>query len=428
MVAAKKFTAIDGCQPYHQGMTSFDQAVAAVTDQIQSAIAEKTPLQICGGGSKDFYVPHGKDRLLRTRALNGNIVYEPSELVVTAGAGTPLIDIEHMLAAQGQCLPFEPPHYSWSCTGESPATLGGMVACGLSGPARANAGAAREFVLGLKLINGLGQQLTFGGQVMKNVAGYDVSRLMVGAFGTLGVLTEVSLKVLPIAPAETTLCFELGQEQALEQLHRWGAQPLPLNASCWVFDGALAGSKHLLFVRLRGAVAAVEAASVRMLRDAPGTRMDSPDAAAQARSFWEHCRNQQLPFFVQGGGPDDALWRLSVPQTAPVLGFDFAAHNTMVEWHGAQRWLWAPLRQQAHIEAAAAAAGGSACIFVMPTDSGVTGPDAAGFAMRLPQAGSRLLPSGSASAATAAIARRLRASFDPHGIFNPAFEPLVHAN
>jgi len=428
VVAAKKFTAIDGCQPYHQGMTSFDQAVAAVTDQIQSAIAEKTPLQICGGGSKDFYVPHGKDRLLRTRALNGNIVYEPSELVVTAGAGTPLIDIEHMLAAQGQCLPFEPPHYSWSCTGESPATLGGMVACGLSGPARANAGAAREFVLGLKLINGLGQQLTFGGQVMKNVAGYDVSRLMVGAFGTLGVLTEVSLKVLPIAPAETTLCFELGQEQALEQLHRWGAQPLPLNASCWVFDGALAGSKHLLFVRLRGAVAAVEAASVRMLRDAPGTRMDSPDAAAQARSFWEHCRNQQLPFFVQGGGPDDALWRLSVPQTAPVLGFDFAAHNTMVEWHGAQRWLWAPLRQQAHIEAAAAAAGGSACIFVMPTDSGVTGPDAAGLAMRLPQAGSRLLPSGSASAATAAIARRLRASFDPHGIFNPAFEPLVHAN
>ena len=409
-------------------MNSFDQAVAGVTDQIQSAIAEKTPLHIRGGGSKDFYVPLGNGRLLDTRALNGNIIYEPSELVVTAGAGTPLIAIEHLLAGRGQCLPFEPPHYRWSCTGESPATLGGMVACGLSGPARASTGAVREFVLGLKLINGLGQQLTFGGQVMKNVAGYDVSRLMVGALGTLGVLTEVSLKVLPIAPAETTLCFELDQEQALEQLHRWGAQPLPLNASCWVFDSNEAGSKHLLFVRLRGAVAAVEAACVRMLRDAPGNRMQSPDAAAQARAFWEHCRNQQLPFFVQGGGPDDALWRLSVTPTAPVLRFAFAAKNTMVEWHGAQRWLWAPLRQRAHIEAAAAAAGGSASIFVMPLDSRSAEPDAAGLAVRLPQVSSRLLPGGSASAATAAIARRLRASFDPHGVFNPAFEPLVHAN
>jgi glycolate oxidase FAD binding subunit len=409
-------------------MTSFDEIVGDLAGQIQSAIDQKTPLHIRGGGSKDFYVPGTLGRQLDTRVLSGNIRYEPSELVVTAGAGTSLLELERLLAGQGQCLPFEPPHYRWSHAGESRATLGGMVACGLSGPARANAGGVREFVLGLKLINGLGQQLTFGGQVMKNVAGYDVSRLMVGALGTLGVMTEISLKVLPIAPAETTLCFELDQAQALEQLHRWGAQPLPLNASRWESGDSLAGIKNMLFVRLRGAAAAVEAASVRMLNDAAGMRLNSPQAAEQARLDWERCRNHELPFFVRANGPEDALWRLSVPQTAPVLSLPIASQTTMVEWHGGQRWLWAPLGAQGQIEAAAAAVGGSASIFVMPKDSRQTEPGPAGLVTRMPQAGSRLLPVGSASAASAVITRRLRSSFDPHGIFNPTFEPRIHAN
>ena len=176
--------------------------------------------------------------------LHGIRSYEPSELVVTVRSGTPLAELEALLQEKGQCLPFEPPHYTWSK--HSGATVGGMVASGWSGPARASVGGVRDYVLGLQMINGLGEHLTFGGQVMKNVAGYDVSRLMVGAMGTLGLITEVSLKVLPVAPSEATLCFELPQYQALEQLHVWGGLPLPLNASCWVRDttgpGAAASS------------------------------------------------------------------------------------------------------------------------------------------------------------------------------------------
>lgn len=378
-------------------MTSPDSLIGALTERIHAARAGHTALHIRGGGSKDFYLPTPQGELLDTRKLSGIVSYEPSELVVTVLAGTPLQELEAVLAEQGQCLPFEPPHYTWS--GASQATVGGMVASGLSGPARANSGGVRDYVLGVKLINGLGQHLTFGGQVMKNVAGYDVSRLMVGALGTLGVITEVSLKVLPKAPAETTLCCEVGQRAALEQLHRWGAQPLPLNASCWVNDTG----KELLFVRLRGAVAAVEAASQRMLQDLPGVRMDPEQAAAD----WELCRNHQLPFFKAAQEPDMALWRLSLPQTAPVLDLP---HSPLVEWHGALRWLWAPLRARAHIEAAAHAAQGTASVFVMPQDSDAPKP-------------SRLAPqtagTNGVANASAAIMQRLKASFDPQGIFNP---------
>jgi glycolate oxidase FAD binding subunit len=325
------------------------------------------------------------------------VSYEPSELVVTALAGTRLVELEALLAQQGQCLPFEPPHYAWSAGTQ--ATVGGMVASGLSGPARANTGGVRDYVLGLKLINGLGQHLTFGGQVMKNVAGYDVSRLMAGALGTLGVITEVSLKVLPMAPAEATLCFSLSQAAALEQLHIWGAQPLPLNASCWVQDQG----KDLLFVRLRGAVAAVEAASKRMLADAQGTQIPN----AQAAPDWDLCRNHQLPFFTGPHGDDLALWRLSLPQTAPVLNLPYAQ---MVEWHGALRWLWAPLRDSAAIEAVTQAAQGTAAVFVMPKDA----------LQARDQAWPRLVPQGPTADAAATVMQRLKASFDPQGVFNPS--------
>ena len=209
-----------------------------------------------------------------------------------------------------------------------------MVASGLAGPARASVGGVRDYVLGLEMINGQAQHLTFGGQVMKNVAGYDVSRSMAGAMGTLGVLVEVSLKVLPVAPAEATLCFEMDQPDALASLHRWVGQPLPLNASCWVQDQG----RSLLYVRLRGAVAAVEAACTRM----GGQRLDNATVAPD----WAACREQTLPFFSQAPAPGHALWRVSVPQTAPALALGGqAAGQQLVEWHGALRWVWAPAAQ-----------------------------------------------------------------------------------
>jgi glycolate oxidase FAD binding subunit len=373
-------------------------ALRTISDQIAAARADARPLCIRGGGSKSFQgVSQGE--LLDTRTLNDVISYEPTELVVTVGSGTPLAELEALLAEQGQCLAFEPPHFAWSQADErepNAATVGGMVAAGLAGPSRASVGGVRDYVLGVKLINGLGQHLTFGGQVMKNVAGYDVSRLMVGARGTLGLLTEISLKVLPIAPAEATLHFVLEQHEALEHLHRWGGEPLPLNASCWVMDD----SKPNLFVRLRGAIAAVEAACQRMLAEVPGQRMDN----AQTMSDWDLCRNQQLPFFAAKPQPGAVLWRISVPQTAPVLRLPA---QPLVEWHGGLRWLWAPASAEAELQAVARENGGSATLFVDPTTAAQSNGVSAANALR------------SDSPALGAISQRLKASFDPQGIFNP---------
>jgi glycolate oxidase FAD binding subunit len=400
-IRSEKFTRRHLASPYHRPMAYFDQAVANVSEHIMAARERGAPLRVRGGGSKDFLWPAAYADVLDARDLTGILSYEPSELVVTVGAGTPVAELEAALSEQGQCLAFEPPHFAWSQSGPSPATVGGMVACGLSGPSRANVGAVRDYVLGLRLINGLGQHLTFGGQVMKNVAGYDVSRLMVGAFGTLGLITDVSLKVLPVAPAEATLVFPLGQAAALAQLQRWGAQPLPLNASCWVRDAADPSglAQDLLFVRLRGAKAAVDAACLRMLAEVPGQRMDRPQAAAD----WALCRNQQLPFFQTPPARDCVLWRLSVPQTAPVLEVPYAQ---LVEWHGGLRWLWAPLGARASLEKVAQAAGGTAQVFMAPTGSTDSPPGfGAGRDANNP--------------AAAHIAQRLKASFDPQGIFNP---------
>jgi glycolate oxidase FAD binding subunit len=236
-----------------------------------------------------------------------------------------------------------------------------MVAAGLSGPARATAGAVRDFVLGARFVNGLGEHLTFGGQVMKNVAGYDVSRLMAGSWGTLGLITEVSLKVLPVAPAEATLMIAgLAQGPALDLLHRWGGQPLPLNASAWVRDTTAQPVADYLFVRLRGAVAAVQSATTRMTADAVAqgaqvTVMNNAEAAQD----WRASGEQTLQFF-DAPSPDACLWRLSVPQTAPVLDLPFA---TYTEWQGAQRWVWAPALAAASLRSAAQAAGGHATLF-----------------------------------------------------------------
>ena len=363
--------------------THAETAPQTLIDQVRAASAARQALRIVGGNSKAFYGEPATGELLSTDSWQGIVSHEPTELVVTVRAGTPLAELEAALLEKGQCLPFEPPRFGPN------STIGGVVAAGLAGPARAAAGGVRDYVLGIQFIDGRGEWLTFGGQVMKNVAGYDVSRVMAGSLGTLGVITDISLKVLPVAPAEATLVFALGQHDALEQLHCWGGQPLPLSASNWVRDG---GDERLT-VRLRGAVAAVDAASERMTREAHGQRMDQAPAA----SDWAACRDQTHPFF-QAPSPDLCLWRLALPQTAPVLSLPYAQ---LVEWQGAQRWLWAPASAAGEIRAASAAVNGHATLFR-------AGADGAPGVPRFDRQ----------SAAIDAITQRLRAAFDPAGIFN----------
>ncbi len=375
--------------------------ISSIAAQVRAAAAAGTTLRLRGGGSKDFYGESLQGDILDTTALNGVVSYEPSELVVTALAGTPLAELEALLLAQGQCLPFEPPHFSPNSTpppsgggtaysgtaAGSVATVGGMVAAGLSGPARASVGAVRDYVLGVKLINGKGEHLTFGGQVMKNVAGYDVSRLMVGSMGTLGLLTEVSLKVLPIAPLEATLKFEMSQAEALSQLNTWGGQPLPLNASCWIEDAGVG----TLYLRLRGAVAAVEAACARL----GGQRMSNTQAAAD----WQLCRDQQLPWFKERTDTQD-LWRLSVPQSTPPLDLP---DSPFIEWHGGQRWVRADAQHGQRLRGLATAVGGHATLFIAA--SARKQPTTDRFDALKPPLDR--------------IHRALKREFDPSGVFNP---------
>ena len=375
-----------------QNAASACAPIPEFAERIRAAAASRTPLRIRGGGSKDFYGHRLHGELLDTRSLKGVLSYEPSELVVTVLAGTPLAELEALLATQGQCLPFEPPHFGPG------ATVGGMVAGGLSGPARASVGAVRDYVLGLELINGQGQTLRYGGQVMKNVAGYDVSRLMAGSWGTLGLITEVSLKVLPIAPAEATLRFEYPQAQALKHLNDWGGQPLPLNASYWQqTEGQASGVLHL---RLRGASAAVQAACLRL----GGERVDPATAAAH----WQACREQGLPWFAQQAG-EQGLWRLSVPATAAQLALPAGVRGPLVEWHGALRWVQAPLAAGEALRQTAQAVGGFATYFrAARTDAEGSNADFDHYAQ-----------TAQAGRTAAQIHARLKAAFDPAGILNP---------
>lgn len=364
-------------------MTATDPALQALIDQVRTARAQRRALDIRGGGTKAFYggLPAGEP--LDVRPLAGISSYEPTELVVTARGGTPLAELEAALAEKGQGLPFEPPRFdAGGGTGGSGGTVGGMVAAGLAGPARAAVGGVRDYVLGATLLTGKAEVLSFGGQVMKNVAGYDVSRLLAGSMGILGVICEVSLKVLPQPPATATLRFELHQAEAIRRLNEWGGQPLPLNASAW-WQGTLA-------VRLAGAAAAVEAASARL-----GGAVIDPALAA---TFWAGLRDQRDEFFA-GAQADVAagatLWRVSVPATTPPLALP---GDPLVEWGGAQRWFVTDA-PAATVRDAAAAAGGHATMF--------RGGDRRGdvFAPLAP--------------ALARIHRELKAAFDPDRVFNP---------
>jgi glycolate oxidase FAD binding subunit len=366
-------------------MSRMDPALQRLVDRIATAAADRTPLCLRGGGTKDFYGQSRQGEVLDTSGYAGITSYEPSELVVSARAGTKLSELEAVLAERGQCLPFEPPHFA------AGGTVGGMVAAGLNGPARANAGAVRDFMLGVSIVNGRAEHLVFGGTVMKNVAGYDVSRLMAGSLGTLGLITDVNLKVLPVAPAEATLRFECAQAEALRRLHGWGGQPLPLNASCWTDEGGTGGA---LYVRLRGAVAAVQAACARM-----GGDLMEPVAAAGVH--WSALCNQTRPWFT-ARDPALDLWRLSVPQTAPVLDLPQA---TLVEWHGGQRWLKALPEDEAQIRAAARQVGGSATLFAPGATSAAVDKTARTRFDALPPPLDR-------------IHLALKQQFDPAGIFN----------
>jgi len=378
-------------------MVAHTELISSIAAQVRAAAAAGTTLRLRGGGSKDFYGESLQGDILDTTALKGVVSYEPTELVVTALAGTPLAELEALLLAQGQCLPFEPPHFNTSSTlalssggtqsSGIAATVGGMVAAGLSGPARANVGAVRDYVLGVKLINGKGEHVSFGGQVMKNVAGYDVSRLMVGSMGTLGLLTEISLKVLPVAPLEATLRFDMSQTQALTQLHSWGGQPLPLNASCWLEESGTGA----LYLRLRGAVAAVEAACVKL----GGQRLSN----SQAATDWQLCRDQQLPWFKERTDTQD-LWRLSVPQTTPPLDLP---DSPLVEWHGGQRWVRADVQQGQRLRELTASVGGSATLFIA-SRQGKQSSIARFDTLKPP---------------LDRIHRALKREFDPSGVFNP---------
>ncbi len=345
-------------------MTTIEQ----FREQVLRAAAGKTPLRIRGGGTKDWYGGALQGDILDTRAHAGIVDYEPTELVITARCGTPLAEIDAVLAAQNQMLAFEPPHFGQG------ATFGGAVAAGLAGPRRANSGGVRDFVLGAQLMDGRGEVLKFGGQVMKNVAGYDVSRLLAGSMGTLGLMLELSVKVLPRATEEATLRFQTDEIGAIRMLNTWGGQPLPVSGSCW--------HRGELMLRLSGARAAVDAAQ----RTLGGQLV--PDAAA----FWDGLREQRHAFF-QGDAP---LWRLSVPSTsgAIVLGGE-----QLIEWGGAQRWLRAQDSQAEDIRRAVRAVGGHATLFRGGDKSvGV-------FQAQAP--------------AQAAIQERLKLAFDPSQIFNP---------
>ena len=340
-----------------------------VVEEFRARILAKKPLRIRGSGSKDFYGGPLVGDVLETRAHAGIVNYEPTELVVTAKCGTPLAEIKSVLAARRQFLPFEAPSFG------DDATIGGVVAAGLSGPRRMAVGSLRDFVLGARIMDGSGRELKFGGEVMKNVAGYDVSRLMAGSLGTLGLILEVSLKVLPLPVAESTLRLEMTQAEALVAMNRWAGKPLPISATCW-HDG-------LLTVRLSGAEAAVRAAQATL----------GGEVLADADAFWDDLREQRAAFF----GGETPLWRLAVPSVTPVLDLP---GPILLEWNGAQRWLRGEF-QPSTVREVMTLVGGHARLFRGASEA----HRAVGVFRPLPPA-------------IHAIHKRLKQVFDPHGVFN----------
>jgi len=344
-----------------------DMELLKLRERVLAARAERATLQLHGARTKDFYGESTAGDPLDLTGYRGIIDYEPSELVLTARCGTRLSDIEAELAGHSQFLAFEPPRL-----GGDP-TLGGMIAAGLSGPRRIQVGAARDFVLGATLLDGNGELLRFGGQVMKNVAGFDVSRLLCGSLGVLGIITQVSIKVLPQPRAEETVRLEMQAHEAVAAFNRWGGQPLPISAAAW-HEGAA-------WVRLSGAAAAVQAARAVI----GGDRV----FPVLARKWWDALRHYAHPVYA-----DSLVWRVSLPATAPPLQLPV---DPLIDWGGALRWYSGDL-EDFDVRALASALGGTA------------------LRWRGAGPGSRFHP---LPPAIAQIHRRLKHSFDPAGIFNP---------
>jgi glycolate oxidase FAD binding subunit len=344
-----------------------DTELLKLRERVLRARAERIPLRLHGSRTKDFYGEEITGELFDVSGYRGIVDYEPTELVLTARCGTPLSLIEAQLAARGQFLAFEPPRI-----GGDP-TLGGIIATGLSGPRRMQTGACRDFVLGAGLLSGDGELLRFGGQVMKNVAGFDVSRLLCGSLGIFGVLTEVSLKVLPVPPAEETVRLEMGAREAIEAFNRWCGRPLPISAAAW-HEGAA-------WVRLSGARSAVQAARAVI----GGDRV----FASLAAKWWDALRDYTHPVFGEA-----TVWRVSVPPAAPALKLP---HDPLIDWGGGLRW-YAGDSSGFDVRGLAMSVGGTAMRW--------RGVGAEGRFHPLPRA-------------LAGIHKRLKRSFDPEGIFNP---------
>lgn len=343
-------------------MASAGAGIESLQEQVRAAMEAKTPLAVRGSDSKKFLGRMNEAEPLDMRGHSGIVHYDPAELVMTARCGTPLQDIEAALDERGQLLACEPPHF-----GER-ATFGGMVAAGLSGPRRPWAGAVRDFVLGCRVIDGRARALRFGGEVIKNVAGYDVSRLMTGSFGCLALLTEVSMKVLPKPQERHTLRIDMDVSEALRRLALWSREPLPITGAC--HDG------NSLFVRLEGGHGSVRASAARL----GGAQADN--------AFWSALREHAHPFF-EGPRP---LWRLSLPPATQPLDLP---GDVLIDWAGAQHWIRTDAPAATIRQAAARAQGSAICYRGHPE------------------------PFHPLTEPLLALHRRLKSQFDPLGLFNP---------
>ena len=374
-------------------MNAANPIIEAFREQILNAAKNQTQLSIEGGGTKSWYGNANAHAKLDTRTYSGILEYQPEELVIRACAGTPLKEIETALKAKNQILAFEPPHF-----GEQ-ATFGGAIAAGLAGPGRISVGNFRDFVLGTRILDGKGQDLTFGGQVMKNVAGYDISRLLPGSMGTLSLLLEASVKVLPKPAATATLRCHISQVKALRTLNEWAGQPLPLSASCWIGNPSGEGQ---LTIRLAGAVAAIKAAIPLM-----SSLIDANEVDPQsAETFWNELREHKLSAF-ENLAPDQTLYRLALPAACGPLNIPEASNEIALEWHGQQRWIKA-LGDDAtfnSIKQLASSHGGHATRFKQGAN---VNPAFQRFTLLSEQAHSKALE---------LVQERLRSAFDPAGVF-----------
>ena len=374
-------------------MAALNPKIDVFREQILEAAKNQTPLSIEGGGTKSWYGNPNTYSKLDTRNYSGILEYQPEELVITACAGTPLREIEAVLSEKNQVLAFEPPHF-----GEQ-ATFGGAIAAGLAGPGRISVGNFRDFVLGARILDGNGQDLSFGGKVMKNVAGYDVSRLLPGSMGTLSLLLEASVKVLPKPAATATLRCQISQANALRVLNEWAGQPLPISASCWIGN---ANSDGQLMIRLAGAAAAVKAAIPLMSSLVMASEVDSDIATI----FWNELREHQLQSFTNLPA-DQTLYRLALPAACGPLSIPGASNEVVLEWHGQQRWIKAPGDENtfAAIKQLATNHGGHATRFRQGAN---VDPSYQRFTLLNEQAH---------SSALVAVQERLRSVFDPAGVF-----------